>query len=61
MILNHQYFELIADYLNKVECKYQDNQKTLRNAAAENHVMLRVFYHFLPEESDRLGCHADVI
>ena len=27
----------------------------------KNHVILRHLYRFLPEESDKLGCHAGVI
>ena len=33
----------------------------LRTAATKNHVILRHLYRFLPEESDKLGCHAGVI
>ena len=30
------------------------------HAAMKNHVILRHLYHFLQEESDKLGCHAGV-
>ena len=30
-------------------------------AAAKNHVILRHLYHFIPEENDKLSCHAGFI
>jgi len=37
------------------------NIKTAAVAAATEVAAGRNFYHFLPEESDKLGCHAGVI
>ena len=51
----------MIDYLNNVESEYRGIRRTLRTAAAKNHVILRHLYRFLPEESDKLGCHAGVI
>ena len=51
----------MIDYLNDVESKYRGIRRTLRTAAAKNHVILRHLYRFLPEESDKLGCHAGFI
>ena len=53
----------MIDYFNNVESEYRGIQRTLRTAATKrkNHVILRHLYHFLPEESDKLGCHAGVI
>ena len=50
----------MIDYLNNVESKYRGIQRTLRAAAAKNHVVLRHLYRFLPEECDKLGCHVHV-
>ena len=36
-------------------------EEPLRTAGTKNHVILRHLYRFLPEESDKLGCHAGVI
>ena len=58
---NHWPFKLITDYLNNVEGEYRGIRRTLWNAAARNHVILRHSYHFLPEESDKLGCHVGII
>ena len=58
---NHWYLELITDYLKTVEGEYGGIQRTLRNATTKNHVILRCFYRFLPEERNKLGCHAGVI
>jgi len=41
--------------LNNVEGEYQDIQRTLQNTAAKNHVILRHFYRFLPEGSEKLA------
>jgi len=57
----NQYFELITDCLNNVEGEYRDIRRTLPNAAAKNHVISGHSYHFLPEGSDKLCCHAGVI
>ena len=43
-----------------VEGKYGGIRRTLRNAAMKNHLILRRFSHFLPEESNKLGCHDGV-
>ena len=51
----------MVDYLNNVESEYRGIRRTLQTAATKNHVILRHLYHFLPEESDKLGCHAGVI
>ena len=51
----------MIDYLNNVECEYCGIRRTLRTAATKNHVILRHLYRSLPEESDKLGCHASVI
>ena len=51
----------MVDYLNNVESEYHGIRRTLRTAATKNHVILRHLYRFLPEESDKLGCRADVI
>ena len=51
----------MIDYLNNVENEYRGIRRTLRTAAMKNHVILRHLYRFLPEESDKLGCHAGVI
>ena len=51
----------MIDYLNNVESEYNGIQSTQRTAAMINHMILRHLYHFLPEESDKLGCHAGVI
>jgi len=41
--------------------KYQDIRRTLQDTVAKNHVILRYFYRFLPEGSEKLGCYAGVI
>ena len=51
----------MIDYLNNVESEYCDIRRTLQTTAMKNHVILKHLYHFLPEESDKLGCHAGVI
>ena len=51
----------MIDYLNNVENKYRGLQRTLRTTATKNHVILRHLFCFLPEESDKRGCHAGVI
>ena len=51
----------MIDYLNNVESEYRGIRRTLRTAAVKNHVILRHLYRFLPEESDKLGCHDGVI
>ena len=51
----------MIDYLNNVESEYRGIQRTLQAAAAKNHMIFRHLYRFLPEESDKLGCHAIVI
>ena len=51
----------MIDYLNNVESEYCGIRRTLRTAATKNHVILRHLYSFVPEESDKLGCHAGVI
>ena len=51
----------MKDYLNNVESEYRGIRRTLRTAATKNHVILGHLYRFLPEESDKLGCHAGVI
>ena len=48
----------MIDYLKS---EYRDIRRTLPTAATKNHVILRHLYRFLPEESDKLGCHAGVI
>ena len=58
---SHWCFELITDCLKIVEGEYGGIRRTLWNAATRNHVILRRFYCFLPEESDKPGCHAGVI
>jgi len=52
---------LITDYLKIVEGEYGGIQRTLQNAATKNHVILGRFYHFLPEESNKFGCHGGVV
>jgi len=44
-----------------VEGEYGGIRRTLQNVATKNHLILRCFNHFLPEESNKLGCHAGVI
>jgi len=51
----------VFEKLNNVEGEYQDIRGTLRDTAAKNPVIIRHFYHFLPEGSDELGCHAGAI
>ena len=51
----------MIDYLNNVESECRGIQRTLQAAAKKNHVTLRHLYRFLPEESDKLGCHAGVV
>ena len=51
----------MIDYLNNVESEYPGIRRTLRTAATKNDVILRHLYRFLPEESDKLGCHVGVI
>ena len=51
----------MIDYLNNVESEYRGIRRTLRTAGTKIHVILRHLYHFLPEESDKFGCHAGVI
>ena len=51
----------MKDYLNNVESEYRGIRRTLRTAATKNHVILGHLYRFLPEESDKLGCHVGVI
>ena len=51
----------MIDYLNNVESEYHGIQRTLQTAATKNHMILRHLYCFLPEESDKLGCHIGVI
>ena len=51
----------MIDYLNNVESEYCGIRRTLRTAATKYHVILRHLYRFLPEENDKLGCHAGVI
>ena len=51
----------MIDHLNNVESEYRGIRRTLRTAGTKNHVILRHLYRFLPEESDKLGCHAGVI
>ena len=51
----------MIDYLNNVETEYRDIRRVLRTAAKKNHVILRHLYRFLPDESDKLGCHVGVI
>ena len=48
----------MVDYLNNFESEYRGIRRTLRTAATKNHVILRHLYRFLPEESGKLGCHA---
>ena len=42
-----------------VEGEHGNIQRILRNAAAKNHAILRHFYRFLPEESNKL-CYTGV-
>ena len=51
----------MIDHLNNVESEYRGIRRTLRTARTKNHVILRHLYRFLPEESDKLGCHVGVI
>ena len=51
----------MIDYLNSVESEYRGIRRTLRTAATKNHIILRHLYHFLPEESDKLGYNTGVI
>ena len=51
----------MVDYLSNVKSEYRGIRRALRTAATKNHVILRHLYRFLPEESDKLGCHASVI
>ena len=50
----------MIDYLNNVDCEYCGIRRTLQTAATKNHAILRHLYRFLPEGSDKLGCHAGV-
>ena len=51
----------MVDYLNNVESEYRGIRRTLRTAGPKTHVIFRHLRCFLPEESDKLGCHAGVI
>ena len=51
----------MIDYLNNVESEYRGIRRTLRTAGTKNHVIFKTFVSFLPEESDKLDCHAGVI
>ena len=51
----------MIDYLNNVESEYRSIRRALRTAGMKTHVILKHLCRFVPEESDKLGCHAGVI
>ena len=51
----------MIDYFNNVESEYRGIRRTLRTVATKNRVISRLLYRFIPEESDKLGCHTGVI